>query len=180
MSTALVAAGIEQVMPRGVCGNTRVPRNETGTIPVTVLPTLKAGPSMRSGLMTMRHGRSHEEREQKVGRDRRGTTPESKDAARLGMSAKGGTPHQRVFGAHNERFARGEDLDEPEPTGSGSDVAPTERAARREQERHRIERRLGRMAAGSDENLRDRREPGVSRETLDKAAREADEKVKKS
>jgi hypothetical protein len=65
---------------------------------------------------------------------------------------------------------------EREPVGRGSDVAPTEKATRREQERHRREREVGRVAAGTERNVRDRRR-GVSRAQLDAAARAADEKV---
>lgn len=99
------------------------------------------------------------------------------DSEVLGNGKARGTPHQRVFGAHLERFAPATELEEPEPMGDGSDVAPTARAEERERERHRAERKLGRMAAGTDENLRDRREPGVTREALDEAAEAADRKI---
>lgn len=89
-----------------------------------------------------------------------------------------GVPPQHVIGAHEERLTAHAALDEDEP-GDGAEVGPTAQAEERERERHRLERKQGRMAAGSGDNLRDRREPGVSRESLDAAARAADEKVKR-
>jgi hypothetical protein len=130
----------------------------------------------------MTHGRDHQEREQKV-KVRRG----NHTAERMGFEAElftagrtRGTPHQRVFGANLERFAPGAELEEAEPTGDGAEVAPTQRAEERERERHRVERTMGRMAAGIAENLRDRREPAVTRRLLDRAARAADRKVSSS
>lgn len=101
-------------------------------------------------------------------------------------------PHQDVVGAHGERrvspaSARGAADDasesgEPseegeEPTGSGADVAPTKLAEARERERHRIERSIGHTPAGEDGLIHGRNAPGVSREQLDEAAREADRRV---
>jgi hypothetical protein len=106
----------------------------------------------------MQHGRDHEERELKV-KHRSNATP---DEASLDK---------------DEMVSTGE-LAENEPLVDGAEVAPTKRAEERERVRHREERKRGRMAAGIGENLRDRREPGVTREVLDEAARAADEQVK--
>lgn len=127
----------------------------------------------------MRHGRDHEEREQKVGQSRTNNTPEadSFEAQMLNGGRHGGTPNQYVVGAHTERIAPASELEEEEPRGGGSDVAPTKLAEERERERHKEERKIGRLAAGVGENPRDKREPGVTREDLDEAARKADEKV---
>jgi len=127
----------------------------------------------------MTHGRDHEEREQKIGVGRTRSTPES-ESFEAGLVASGrthGTPPQYVVGSHEERFAPGEAFDEPEPVADGSEVAPTRKAEERERARHREERKRGRMAAGIGENQRDRREPNVTREDLDEAARAADEEV---
>ena len=74
---------------------------------------------------------------------------------------------------------------EDEDTGSrhsgpegGSRPAPTQRAAEREAERHRLERERGRFAAGEGGLRNDVRAPGVTREKLAEAVREADEKVR--
>lgn len=63
------------------------------------------------------------------------------------------------------------------PAPSGSDEAPTEKAAERERERHALERDLGRTPGGKDGQMRDHRSPDVTREDLDEAAREADRRV---
>ena len=73
--------------------------------------------------------------------------------------------------------ASGAEEEGEEPTGPGSDVAPTKRAEERERERHRLERELGRTPAGEQGLVHDRRAPGVSREGLDEAARKADRRV---
>ena len=131
----------------------------------------------------MPHGRDHQEREQKIRIRRASQTsePSSFEAQLLGAGRTRGTPKQRLFGANSAPGARratpAEDFDEPEPIGGGAEVAPTRRAEERERERHRAERKIGRMAAGIGENLRDRREPGVTRQALDQAARAADQKV---
>jgi hypothetical protein len=131
----------------------------------------------------MQYGRDHQEREQKV-RIHRASQPRDDDSfegAWLGAGRQRGTPRQRVFGANQGRFAPGEEpLDEREPVADGAEVGPTARAEARERERHRQERQLGRMAAGIGENLRDRREPAVTRGDLDRAARSADRKVTRS
>jgi hypothetical protein len=121
----------------------------------------------------MTHGRDHQEREQKYPRVNHGADTE--EALDPGRSS--GTPRQHVYGANEGRVASAADVDEAEPMADGSEVAPTRRAEERERERHRVERKLGRMAAGIDENPRDRREPDVTREDLDQAAQAADRKV---
>jgi hypothetical protein len=131
----------------------------------------------------MTHGRDHQEREQRVHVRRANQTAEEEGGLEsdfFGEGHKRGTPPQGVIGAHTERSAPAEELEEPEPVSGGSEVAPTKRAEERERERHRAERKMGRMAAGIEENLRDRREPEVTREKLDEAARAADEKVSRS
>lgn len=60
------------------------------------------------------------------------------------------------------------------PGVGGSDVAPTARAQEREQERHRLERELGRTPAGEAGLDHDYRSPDVTRAKLDEAARQAD------
>lgn len=103
-------------------------------------------------------------------------------------------PRDRVIGAHEQRLGApsgvgsgaldddqvqvaDEALEGEEPTGPGSDVAPTARAAEREQERHRLERELGRIPAGEDGHVVERRAADVTREALDEAAAEADRHV---
>lgn len=63
------------------------------------------------------------------------------------------------------------------PAVSGADVAPTEKAAQRERERHELERQLGRAPGGHDGELRDHRSKDVTRKQLDEAAKEADRRV---
>src|SRR3954469_3015607 len=100
----------------------------------------------------MNHGRDHQERDYKLAA---GTTDVAAEA----------TYDEEDEG---ERAEAGPD---------GSEVAPTARAAERERIRHEEERKRGRMAAGVGENLRDRREPEVTRADLEDAARAADEAV---
>jgi len=78
-------------------------------------------------------------------------------------------------GDEEEQMAAGEEG--AEPTGPGSDVAPTRRAEERERERHRLERELGRTPAGEEGLIHGRSASGVSREDLDEAARKADRYV---
>jgi hypothetical protein len=93
-------------------------------------------------------------------------------------------PKQGLVGAHRGRGqARGSlERDQPtpahEPIGNGSEVAPTEKAAARERERHRLQRAVGVVPAGEDGNRRQLRAAGVKRRALDAAAREADRRVK--
>ncbi|HVX96821.1 MAG TPA: hypothetical protein VHK47_18035 [Polyangia bacterium] len=97
-------------------------------------------------------------------------------------------PREGLVGAHSERRApsaeegrqddrEAEGEEGQEPTGPGSDVAPTKRAEARERERHRIEREIGHTPAGEEGLIRGRNAPGVSREDLDEAARRADRRV---
>src|SRR6476659_2204418 len=78
-------------------------------------------------------------------------------------------PHEGLVGAHMSKREPGpserddEDGDGAEPTGMGADVAPTKRAEALERERHQIERDLGRLPAGEEGALRERRAPDVSR-----------------
>jgi hypothetical protein len=126
----------------------------------------------------MNHGRDHQEREQKLGVGRTRNTPESdsEEAQLLAAGRTRGAPARYGIGAQEGRLASA-DPEAPEPVADGSEVAPTAKAAEREQVRHREERKRGRMAAGVGENERDRREPGVTREDLEAAARAADEAV---
>jgi hypothetical protein len=64
-----------------------------------------------------------------------------------------------------------------EPPAVGADVAPTRRAALREQSRHQVEEGFGRHAAGEAGRLRDQRAPGVTRADLAAAADAADIRV---
>jgi hypothetical protein len=95
-------------------------------------------------------------------------------------------PREGLVGATSERRAsesseaelEAEDGEEgQEPTGPGADVAPTKRAEARERERHRIERDLGHTPAGEERQIHGRNAPGVRREALDEAARQADRRV---
>jgi hypothetical protein len=125
----------------------------------------------------MTHGRDHEEREQKYPRVNH--TSETEESL-LDNGRHRGTPRQHLYGANEGRVGSAAGADETEPMADGSQVAPTRQAEERERERHRAERKLGRMAAGIEENRRDRREPEVTRGALEEAAREADRKVKPS
>jgi len=113
-------------------------------------------------------------------------TETERDMASSGRSRV--APHEGLVGAQTQRrqteagaeLGPGEeDPENPgvEPLGAGADVAPTERAARREQERHRLEREMGRTPAGEGGKTRDERTSEVTRERLEEAARAADRKV---
>ena len=85
-------------------------------------------------------------------------------------------PREGLVGAHWVRRQPIGDIDpsrSDEPIGAGSEVAPTEKAAIGERERHRLQRAAGVVPAGEDGNLRQRRAPGVTRGALDAAARAA-------
>jgi hypothetical protein len=99
----------------------------------------------------MEHGRDHDERQSKAKPSRHNNTPPDDN----------GTDEQRADAGH------------------GSEHAPTGQAADREHERHRLEREQGRVAAGTDGNLKEVRGPEVTREKLDDAAREADEHTRR-
>jgi hypothetical protein len=100
---------------------------------------------------TMPHGHDHDERIQKFGAGTRSnnTPPDDEES---------------------------EAPDEGAPEKIGSEVAPTKQAEARERERHRLEREAGRIPGGEGV-ARDTRAPGVTREDLDEAAREADRNV---
>lgn len=97
-------------------------------------------------------------------------------------------PREGLVGAHtakrepegsadeSDRMMELDDV-ETEPIGGGSDVGPTQRAAARERERHQRERDLGRVPAGEEGGVRERRSSDVTPEGLDAAAREADRSV---
>lgn len=95
----------------------------------------------------MRHGRDHEEREQKIGS--RGK-PKPRSTTRAGVRTA---------------------------LSSKSSAAPTKKAAERERLRHREERKRGRVAAGTQGKLHDERRPGVTRAQLDEAAHVADARM---
>jgi hypothetical protein len=86
-------------------------------------------------------------------------------------------PREGLIGAHTARREVGEPMDEP-IAAAGADVGPTERAAMRERERHRLQRELGVVPAGEAGNVRQHRGPGVARAALDAAGRQADLWVK--
>src|SRR2546430_15304391 len=111
----------------------------------------------------MTHGRDHQEREHKYRRANHTAERTDFEAELRGGRRNRGTPHQRVFGASDGRFSPAAELDDAKSVADGSEVAPTARDQERERERHRVERKLGRMAAGVGENLRDRREPAVTK-----------------
>jgi hypothetical protein len=102
----------------------------------------------------MQHGRDHDNRQQHLHKERYTNVPPDLD----------------------EEPDRGSAASGPE---GGSRPAPTLRAAEREAERHRLERELGRYAAGEGGLRHDERADEVSRAELDDAAREADAHVKK-
>jgi hypothetical protein len=107
------------------------------------------------------HGRCHDERRQKVRQNRYSNTPPDPEES---------AP---------EILAADEDIDFEARAGQkrGSESAPTEQAARREAERHRLEREMGHVAAGTGGFRAQVRPSDVSREDLSEAARRADEAV---
>jgi hypothetical protein len=131
----------------------------------------------------MRHGRDRQQQEPRLRRRRTHSTVEgdSFETELLTSRRKGGRPPEGLVGTHRLRREPTGALEtssdrERQPVGHGADVGPTEKATRREQERHRREREIGRVAAGTERNVRDRRR-GVTRAQLEAAARAADEKV---
>jgi hypothetical protein len=89
-------------------------------------------------------------------------------------------PRQGLVGAHTARLepdSATSDEEGDEPTGAGSDVAPTRLAEQRERERHRLERERGRVPAGEGGAIHEKRSPNVTREDLDEVQREADRRV---
>lgn len=103
----------------------------------------------------MAHGKDHDEREQKFG---------------------AGTRSNNTPPGGDESVDIDIDGEEAAPEKIGSEVAPTKQAEERERERHRLERELGRVPAGEG-SLHDRRAPGVTREDLEDAAKQADRNV---
>lgn len=98
----------------------------------------------------MEHGRDHDNRSVRFGKNRHNNTPPDEES---------------------------DLLTGPRGLEGGSRPAPTQRAAEREAERHRLEREQGRFAAGEDGLARDVRAPSVTREKLDQAAENADRAV---
>jgi hypothetical protein len=134
----------------------------------------------------MEHGRDHDERLHHAHRQRSNNIPPDEPATDLesDLLTSGRhqmAPHEGVIGAHESRPGHSvtgqSDSEGEEPLGRGVDVAPTEQALRREQERHRLERESGRIAAGSMEQTREVRGPEMTREKLDEIAREADRRT---
>ena len=105
----------------------------------------------------MEHGRDHDERRQR-------------------FKIEGHSKEGRYNNTPPEPADDEEDIDRG--ALNGSEPAPTERAADREAERHRLEREAGHFAAGTGGRHEVDAEP-VSREELDEAARRADESVTK-
>jgi hypothetical protein len=132
----------------------------------------------------MRHGRDHQQREAHVRSTRTKNIPDS-DAWQTKLLTSGrkrGMPPEGLIGPETARripTGTTASLREREilPPSGGSEVAPTARAAKREQERHARERALGRVAAGTMARRRGSVAPGVKREDLERAGREADAKV---
>lgn len=132
----------------------------------------------------MPHGRNHQQREGHVKSTRTKNIPDS-DAWQTKMIASGrkrGVPPEALVGPHKARRApTGRTASQRErelaPPSAGSEVAPTARATEREQERHARERAMGRVAAGTMAKSRASVRPGIERKDLERAARQADQKV---
>src|SRR4051812_22681016 len=119
------------------------------------LPVVDRGAGSPPEVHPMNHGRDHQEREQKIGVGRTRNTPESDsdEAALLAAGRTRGAPPGYGIGAQGGRLASATPGG-GEPVADGAEVAPTAKAAEREQARHREERKRGRMAAGVGENER--------------------------
>jgi hypothetical protein len=91
------------------------------------------------------------------------------------MASKAGS---RITGKGRELNGKRTQPTADATVGNGSEVAPTQKAAARERERHRWQRAAGVVPAGEDGNRRQVRAAGVKRGALDAAAREADRRVK--
>jgi hypothetical protein len=107
------------------------------------------------------------------------------EAEMASSGRSGAVPREGLVGAHRFRRQPSNDTVEDrersridEPVGAGAQVAPTAQAERGERERHRLQREIGVVPAGEDANLRQRRAPQVTRESLDAAARRANHFVK--
>lgn len=117
------------------------------------------------------------------------STPKEEDEQtelEIGMASSGRSkarPQDRLYGPYRSRFepessARGRDAAVTTmPPSRGAQAAPTKLAAKRERERHRLERDLGQTAAGEKGDLRGRQGPGVSRAALRGAQKQADRNV---
>jgi hypothetical protein len=134
----------------------------------------------------MEHGRDHDQRQSQLGQPRANNTPpdepETDLEAEMLHAGRGGiVPRQGLVGAHEHRGTFSDtgatSMEGQEPLGAGSECAPTRQAAERERVRHELERQAGRIPAGEEGRVRDTRAPGVTREALDEAAREADRRV---
>lgn len=133
----------------------------------------------------MEHGRNHDQRQSQLGHPRANNTPDDPETsleAELLRSGRGqAVPRQGLVGAHEHRGGFSDTgvtpMEGEEPVGDGSACAPTRQAAERERVRHDLEREVGRIPAGMEGVVREMREPGVTREALDEAAREADRRV---
>ncbi len=116
-------------------------------------------------MVVMDHGRNHDSRSEHAGRGRFNDVPRDEDTT---LEA------EMLSSGRTSAHATAEEAGPPQ----GSRYAPTHRAQRRERERHRLERAVGRVAAGEEEGaLRDQRAPGASRELLEEAARRATERT---
>lgn len=114
----------------------------------------------------MEHGRDHDQRRAHIRPPRDNNTPHTdpQDELEAELDRSG---HARSASGHGQP---------PDP--AITDNGPTEQAAQREQERHRLEEERGRTAGGTTGGtLREQRAPGVTREQMDEAAREADRRV---
>jgi hypothetical protein len=114
----------------------------------------------------MVHSRNHDERLMKLIEERHAFYIKSRP-----RTAGDGELESALLASRRGRIAPAEER----VTDGGADQAPTELARRRERERHRIERTLGRIAAGEVDELRHEvRSPTATRERLAAAARVAD------
>ena len=111
----------------------------------------------------MQHGRSHDERQCKAPHPRSNNVPVDEDTLL--------ETELIPTGRHGATVPA-------ESAGHGSECAPTKQAEARERERHRLEREIGRVAAGEADGLpHDVRAPGLTRDRIDEAAREADRRI---
>jgi len=132
----------------------------------------------------MPHGRNHQQREAHVRSTRTKNIPEGEawQTKLFNSGRKRGAPPEGLAGAQGSRrvpTGRTTTMSERElaPASGGSEVAPTARATERERVRHAGERAAGRVAAGTMARQRASVRPGVKREDLERAGREADRKV---
>jgi hypothetical protein len=132
----------------------------------------------------MPHGRNHQQREAHTRSTRTKNIPES-DAWQTRLLTSGrkrGAPPEGLIGPQKaRRTPTGGTASERErelaPVSGGSEVAPTARATERERERHARERAMGRVAAGTMARQRASVRPELQRKDLERAGREADQKM---